>query len=61
MKDSEFVEWKVEPQKFFTKAKYSPFSGMELKGKAITTIINGNVIWQNDELNDIKGQEVEFA
>lgn len=53
--------WKVEPEKFFSKAKYSPFRGMELKGKAITTIVNGNIIWHNNEINDIKGQEVEFA
>jgi len=53
--------WIVEPQKFFTKAKYSPFNGMSLKGKAILTIVNGNVVWQNNKIKDIKGKEVEFA
>lgn len=53
--------WKVNPQKFYTKAKYSPFEGMVLKGKAILTVVNGKVIWQNNQINVIKGREVEFT
>lgn len=54
-------KWIVDPQIFYTKAKYSPFTGMELTGKAVTTIINGNVIWHKNEIKDIKGQEIDFT
>ncbi len=55
------LTWQVNPENFYTKAKYSPYSGMELNGKAILTIVNGNVIWQDNKINDIKGKEVEFT
>lgn len=35
------AEWCVEPQKFKTKCKISPFEGMKLKGKVIGTISKG--------------------
>ncbi|MEK6917259.1 MAG: dihydroorotase family protein, partial [Nanoarchaeota archaeon] len=31
----------IEGNKLFTKAKWSPFSGMKTKGKAVLTIVNG--------------------
>ncbi|WP_295622514.1 dihydroorotase family protein [uncultured Methanobrevibacter sp.] len=37
-------------EKFYTKAEYSPFDGLEYKGKATMTIVNGEVIMENDEL-----------
>lgn len=55
------IEWKVDPQKFFSKAKYSPYNGMQLTGKVTTTIVNGQIVWNNNSINDIKGQEVEFT
>jgi dihydroorotase len=58
--DPNFI-WKVDPQKFYSKAKYSPYAGMELKGKVVTTIVNGNIVWQNNKLSHIKGKEVEFS
>ncbi|HHE39442.1 MAG TPA: dihydroorotase [Candidatus Cloacimonetes bacterium] len=33
-------KWKIDAKEFKTKAKYSPFDGMEVKGKAITTFVN---------------------
>lgn len=35
---------------FYTKAEYSPFDGISYKGKATMTIVNGEVIMENDEL-----------
>jgi len=32
-----------------------------LKGKAVLTIVNGNIVWQNNQINEIKGKEVEFT
>ena len=39
--------------KFYTKAEYSPFDGLSYKGKATMTIVNGNVVMENDDLMDI--------
>ena len=35
----------IEGNKLFTKAKWSPFSGMKTKGKAVVTIVNGRVVY----------------
>jgi len=46
---------------FYTKAKYSPYAGMELKGKVTTTIVNGNIVWENNKFIETQGAEVEFS
>jgi len=38
------VTWRVDPAKFESKGKYTPFEGMELKGKACLTIVGGQKI-----------------
>ena len=38
---------------FYTKAEYSPFDGLPYKGKATMTIVNGDIIMENDEF--VKG------
>ena len=35
---------------FYTKAEYSPFEGVSYKGKATMTIVNGEIIMENDEV-----------
>lgn len=35
------MEYLVVPEKFFTKAKYSPFAGMRFRGCAVMTFVNG--------------------
>ena len=35
---------------FYTKAEYSPFDGLSYKGKATMTIVNGNIIMEEDEV-----------
>jgi dihydroorotase len=55
------LKWNVKPDIFYSKAKYSPYDGMALKGRAITTIINGNIVWHQNNINEIKGREIEFA
>lgn len=42
-------EWIVEPQKLHSKSKNSVFKGEKLKGRAIYTITDGNIVF---ELND---------
>lgn len=37
----------VEPAKFYSKSKISPFAGTSLKGRAICTIVSGVIVWQD--------------
>lgn len=43
-------EFKVEPSNSFSKAKYSPFDGMKLKGAITATIVGGSVVHLNGEI-----------
>lgn len=36
-------EWTVDREKFYSKSKNSPFQGRKLKGKAIATIVKGQI------------------
>lgn len=54
-------EWEVDPAHFFSKAKYAPYTGMKLKGKCITTLVNGQVVWDGKNIHNIKGKEVAFT
>jgi len=40
----------VKPDGFFSKAKFSPFEGMELRGKPAITIVNGFLAFQEGEI-----------
>lgn len=53
--------WTVDPVQFFTKARYSPFSGLTLKGKVKKTFVNGTLVFDGEKCLDNKGKEVEFA
>jgi dihydroorotase len=39
------IEWTVEPAKFMSKSRNSPFAGRRLKGKAMLTIIAGDIVY----------------
>src|SRR3989338_8842614 len=54
------MEKEVENKKLFTKCKWSPFAGWKLKGWPTTTIVNGNVVYNEGKINNVKGKEVEF-
>ncbi len=43
-------EWKVEPEEFYTKAKWSPFEEWKLKGKVKMTLLRGKVVMEDDEI-----------
>jgi dihydroorotase len=45
-------KWNVEPDKFKSKARNTPFKGMELKGKVKYTISQGKIIY-GGEINVI--------
>jgi len=43
-------EEKVDPQKFESKGRNTPFAGMKLKGKAVCTIVKGKVVMQKGKI-----------
>jgi len=40
------AQYQVDPSKFRSKARNSPFAGMQLRGRAVVTIVGGKVVWQ---------------
>ncbi len=51
----------VRNEDLLTKCKWSPFEGKILKGWPVTTIVNGNVVYNNGEVFDIKAREVQYG
>ncbi len=53
---------RVRNDRLFTKCGWSPFNGYELQGWPVITIVNGNVVFQNGEVNGkIRGEEAEYG
>jgi dihydroorotase len=44
------AEWVVDPSKFASKSKNTPFKGQKLKGKVLYTIVAGKVVVKNGKL-----------
>src|SRR3989304_2403344 len=42
-------KWTVDPAKFKSKGRNTPFKGMELKGKVVKTIVNGEVVYSAED------------
>jgi dihydroorotase len=38
-------EWTVQPAKFLSKSRNTPFAGMRLRGKAVLTIVQGEIVY----------------
>ena len=43
-------KWRIDPEKFFSKAKFSPFEGWRVVGKVRTTFVNGRLVMADDEI-----------
>ncbi len=39
--------WVVEPARFRSKSRNTPFAGFELTGKAVMTIVGGTIVWRD--------------
>ena len=39
------LEWTIDPEQFQSKSRNSPFAGWRVKGRAVTTIVGGEVKW----------------
>ena len=50
-------ETKINAQKFYSKAKYSPFDGAVLSGKVMYTIVGGDIAYDG-EVHDVRGEFV---
>jgi dihydroorotase len=47
-------KWKVNVNQFYSKGRNCPFNGWELRGKAILTIVSGQVVFRDDVISDSK-------
>lgn len=45
------ASYKIDPAKFLSMGKASPFSGMTVYGKPLMTICNSNIVWKDDLFN----------
>jgi dihydroorotase len=43
-------EYDIDSSHFFSKAKYSPFDGMHVKGKPVKTFVNGNLVMDDNQI-----------
>ncbi len=43
------ARWVVRPEEFFSKSRNTPFAGRELRGRAIATIVRGQVVFQRGD------------
>jgi dihydroorotase len=43
-------EYKIDSSVFFSKAKYSPFDGVQVKGKPVRTFVNGQLVMDGGEI-----------
>jgi dihydroorotase len=41
------VEWRVEPERFHSMSRNTPFGGMRLRGRAVMTIVAGEIVYDS--------------
>jgi dihydroorotase len=48
------VRWKVDPAQFLSKGRNTPYAGMTLTGRAICTVVGGEIVYTLNEQRDAK-------
>ena len=48
------VKYTIDPEKFYSKGRSTPFKGREVYGEVVLTLCNGKVSYSNDEYNDLR-------
>ncbi len=43
-------EWTVEAENFYTRGTHSPFAGRHLKGRAVMTMVSGQIVMRDGEI-----------
>jgi dihydroorotase len=43
------AEWTVDPARFLSKSRNTPFTGMRLRGRPVLTIVGGAIVWDGRE------------
>ena len=53
---------KINNGELHTRVNWSPFDGMEVQGWPVRTIVNGQTVFLNGEVNkSVRGKEISFA
>jgi dihydroorotase len=52
-------EWRIDPAKFVSKAKYSPFEGFKATGAAVYTIVRGGVVMDHGHIDNRSRGEMQ--
>ena len=47
-------EWKIDPARFVSKAKYSPFEGFKVKGAAVYTVVRGGIVMDHGHIDSTR-------
>ena len=48
-------EWEVKEEDMLSVARWSPFTGMKLTGKIVTTIVRGVIVYNHGKIVDHAG------
>ncbi|MGH7481410.1 MAG: dihydroorotase, partial [Longimicrobiales bacterium] len=49
------VSWSVDPAAFLSKSRNTPFTGRDLRGRAMLTIVGGHVVFSRDRMEPADG------
>jgi len=41
--------WTVDPSRFYSLSRNTPFAGWQLRGRAVLTIVGGRIVWRGDD------------
>ena len=42
-------KYKISPDEFLSKGKSTPFEGREVFGRCLMTVVDGNIVWKEEE------------